>query len=163
MYDVQVKTEEAKLKNIVKQYDEISARIAESVMNQHATAQQMRESASRIALNTVNAAFTETQNEWFGKMAKSQIDEIQKNVLLKVAQTKSANWDTWVKLAQTRELSSQHLINLAEANKKEYEAWLEKNEASFYAGNLGKIFFGIEKATGMVGKLMPVISLFNSL
>lgn len=161
VYDVKVKTEEAKLKNIVKQYQEISARIAESVMNQHATAQQMKESASRIALNTVNAALAQTQNEWYGKMAQAQIAELQQNVLLKVAQTTSANWDSWVKLAQTRELTSQHFINLAEANKKEYEAWLKKNEASFYSGNLGKILFGIEKATGMVGKLMPVISLIQ--
>lgn len=75
LFDTTVKIEKQKAENLAKQYEQMNQQIAESAARENLTNAQIKEVASRIALNAAYAYLANTQAQWHGKVSQAQIDE----------------------------------------------------------------------------------------
>lgn len=75
LFDTTVKIEKQKAENLAKQYEQMNQQIAESAARENLTNAQVKEVASRIALNAAYAYLANTQADWHGKVSQAQINE----------------------------------------------------------------------------------------
>lgn len=75
LFDTTVKIEKQKAENLAKQYEQMNQQIAESAARENLTNAQVKEVASRIALNAAYAYLANTQAQWHGKVSQAQINE----------------------------------------------------------------------------------------
>lgn len=92
LFDTTVQIEKQKAENLAKQYEQMNQQIAESVAREKLTNEQVREVASRIALNAAYAYLANTQAEWHGKVSQAQINEFV---------SKASNLDELTRLAKS--------------------------------------------------------------
>lgn len=107
LFDTTVQIEKQKAANLAKQYEQMSQQIAESAAREKLTNEQIREVASRIALNAAYAYLANTQAEWHGKVSQAQINEFVSKV---------SNLDELTKLASANR-EAQSLSNALEGIK----------------------------------------------
>lgn len=92
LFDTTVKIEKQKAENLAKQYEQMNQQIAESAARENLTNAQIKEVASRIALNAAYAHLANTQAQWHGKVSQAQIDEFV---------AKATNLDELTKVAKS--------------------------------------------------------------
>lgn len=100
LFDTTVKIEKQKAENLAKQYEQMNQQIAESAARENLANAQVKEVASRIALNAAYAYLAKTQADWHGKVSQAQIDEFVAKV---------SNFDELTKVAASnKELTDVH-------------------------------------------------------
>ena len=104
LFDTTVKIEQQKAENLAKQYEQMNQQIAESAAREDLTKAQVREVASRIALNAAYTYLANTQAQWHGKVSQAQINELVARV---------SNLDELTKVAK----ANKNLANLEGALK----------------------------------------------
>lgn len=105
LFDTTVQIEKQKAENLAKQYEQMNQQIAESAAREKLTNEQVREVASRIALNAAYAYLANMQAEWHGKVSQAQINEFV---------SKASNLDELTKVAKEDQRYSAARAVLAE-------------------------------------------------
>lgn len=113
LFDTTVKIEKQKADNLVKQYEQMNQQIAESAARENLTKAQVREVASRIALNAAYAYLAKTQADWHGKVSQAQINEFI---------AKATNLDELTKVAKADERLTTVRAILAEQDAKVFDS-----------------------------------------
>ena len=137
LFDTTVKIEKQKAENLAKQYEQMNQQIAESAARENLTNAQVKEVASRIALNAAYAYLANTQADWHGRVSQAQIDEFV---------SKATNLDELTKVAK------------ADSRLTTARAVLEEQNAKVFDSNAGEF---VKEVGAIISSLSPFKISFN--
>lgn len=137
LFDTTVKIEKQKAENLAKQYEQMNQQIAESAARENLTNAQVKEVASRIALNAAYVYLANTQAQWHGKVSQAQINEFV---------AKATNLDELTKVAK------------ADSRLTTARAVLEEQNAKVFDSNAGEF---VKEVGAIISSLSPFKINFN--
>ncbi|UNI72411.1 MAG: DNA pilot protein [Chaetfec virus UA24_2329] len=147
VYDTEVTIRKQTADNMAKQFEQMNQQIAESVSKQSLNEEQVKQSASIIALNTARAILAKTQSDWHEKVSQAQINESLARIEGFAVDSNLKSAQQVTEYAKQANLLAQKFVFAASARKSDVEASrIERQERGYTHGSESDILTQLETA-----------------